>query len=162
MAGLSENKLIEVCSACKRACCWYGEFMCENNKDASTEIKTVKELRELKAGEHEDYWSDEYMKKVYGNANPFGFKGNDEGMITKKCWKEFRESGLLWWINMILHTFGWAIVFEFNVAGEMIEVYPARVKFRGFDEKSNSEGYKKVSEYINANYLELLDESEDR
>ena len=48
-AGLNENKLIEVCSACKRACCWYGEFMCDNNKDASTELKTVKELRELKA-----------------------------------------------------------------------------------------------------------------
>lgn len=29
-------------------------------------------------------------------------------MLTKKTWKEFRESGFLWWINMILHTFGWA------------------------------------------------------
>lgn len=82
-------------------------------------------------------------------------------MINKKSWKEFRESGLLWWVNMILHTLGWAIVFEFNDEGEMTEVYPARVKFRGFDEKSNSEGYKKVSEYINVNSIELLKESRE-
>ena len=33
-------------------------------------------------------------------------------MVNKKTWKEFQESGLFWWINMILHTFGWAIVIE--------------------------------------------------
>lgn len=33
-------------------------------------------------------------------------------MITKKTWKEFHESGMLWWINRLLHTFGWAIVIE--------------------------------------------------
>lgn len=27
-------------------------------------------------------------------------------MVNKKSWKEFRDSGMLWWINMILHTFG--------------------------------------------------------
>lgn len=32
--------------------------------------------------------------------------------MEEKSWKEFRESGFLWWINMILHTFGWAIVVE--------------------------------------------------
>jgi hypothetical protein len=25
-------------------------------------------------------------------------------MVDKKTWKEFRDSGMLWWINMILHT----------------------------------------------------------
>ena len=64
MNRLNENKLIEVCSSCKRACCWYGEFMCENSHNASTELKTVKELRKLKTGENEHYWSDEYMKKI--------------------------------------------------------------------------------------------------
>nr|WP_297935692.1 hypothetical protein [uncultured Lachnoclostridium sp.] len=28
-----------------------------------------------------------------------------DDMVTKKTWQEFRDSGLLWWINMILHTF---------------------------------------------------------
>lgn len=56
-------------------------------------------------------------------------------MVDKKTWEEFRNSGLLWWINMILHTFGWAIVANINDRKEIINVYPARVKFRGFGEK---------------------------
>jgi len=31
---------------------------------------------------------------------------------NQEKWKEFRNSGLLWFINTILHTFGWAIVFD--------------------------------------------------
>jgi len=31
-------------------------------------------------------------------------------MIRKKTWEEFRDTGLFWFINMILHAFGWAIV----------------------------------------------------
>lgn len=56
-------------------------------------------------------------------------------MVTKKTWKEFRESGFLWWINMILYTFGWAIVVDIDDNGEITDAYPARVKFRGFGEK---------------------------
>ena len=33
-----------------------------------------------------------------------------ELMINRKSWEEFRNSGLLWWINKTLHMFGWAIV----------------------------------------------------
>ena len=33
-------------------------------------------------------------------------------MVDEKSWKEFRESGLLWFVNTILHTFGWALVAE--------------------------------------------------
>ena len=79
-------------------------------------------------------------------------------MIEKKSWKEFRDSGFLWWINMVLHTFGWAIVFEME-NDEIINVYPARVKFRGFNEKSNTDGYIKVSKYMKENAEELLKES---
>lgn len=80
-------------------------------------------------------------------------------MVTKKSWEEFRNCGLLWWINMILHTFGWAIIVNVDVKGEINDVYPARVRFRGFDEKSNTDGYIKVSDYLNANSKELLEES---
>lgn len=41
-------------------------------------------------------------------------------MVEKKTWKEFRDSGFLWWINMILHTFGWAICVEVD---EVINEY---------------------------------------
>lgn len=50
-------------------------------------------------------------------------------MIERKSWEEFRNAGLLWWINMILHTFGWAI------------------------EENNMEGYQKVSQLKKSNCL---------
>ena len=82
-------------------------------------------------------------------------------MVDKKTWKEFRETGLLWWINMILHTFGWAIAYEIDGNGGITEVYPARVKFRGFDEANNTEGYIKVSEYLKENVEAIESESKD-
>ena len=62
-------------------------------------------------------------------------------MTEKKTWEEFRSSGLLWFINSILHAFGWAIAIERN--GDEEIVYPARVKYRGFSEASNTNGYYK-------------------
>lgn len=82
-------------------------------------------------------------------------------MINQKSWKEFRESGLLWWINTILHTFGWAIVVEIDDKGDIKNAYPSRVKFRGFDEKTNTEGYIKVSEYLNKESGKILKESKE-
>lgn len=81
-------------------------------------------------------------------------------MIEEKKWEEFKESGLLWWINMILHTFGWAIVFSYE-DGNIVNVYPARVKFRGFDEANNTKGYINVSKYMNDNARELFKESQE-
>lgn len=81
-----------------------------------------------------------------------------DDMIEKKSWKEFRDSGFLWWINMILHTFGWAIVLEAD-NGKIINAYPARVKYRGFNMKSTENGYIKVSEYMDENSKELLEEA---
>lgn len=58
-------------------------------------------------------------------------QGSGEQMVTRKTWKEFRECGLLWWINMLLHTFGWSVVINVEDNGDITEVYPACVKFRG-------------------------------
>lgn len=76
-------------------------------------------------------------------------------MITKKEWSEFRSIGLLLFINQLLHIFGWAIVFDLDDSGIVKDVYPARVKFRGFDEKSTSESYEKITEYLSNNIDEL-------
>lgn len=81
-------------------------------------------------------------------------------MMERRSWEKFKESGMLWWINMILHTFGWAIVLVLD-KGEVIEVYPARVKFRGFSEKDNTDGYIKLSKYIKENAEDLLKESQE-
>ena len=80
-------------------------------------------------------------------------------MVEKKTWKVFRESGILWWANMILHTFGWAIVIEIENE-EIVNAYPARVKYRGFGEQVNTDGYIKVSKYIAENANELKKEAE--
>lgn len=82
-------------------------------------------------------------------------------MIKEKSWEEFRYCGLLWWINMILHTFGWAICYDIDTEGNLVKVYPARVKFRGFDNRNNTDGYIKVSQYIKDNATELLKESKE-
>jgi hypothetical protein len=79
-----------------------------------------------------------------------------------KCstWQQFRECGMLWWINMILHTFGWSIVLTLD--GDIVkDAYPARVKFRGFSTKNNTEGYIKVSQYMKENAGILLEEAKE-
>lgn len=80
-------------------------------------------------------------------------------MVTKKNWKEFKNTGLVLIINQILHIFGWAIVFDINSEGQIIDVFPARVKFRGFDNANTIEAYKKVSKFMLDNAEELNNES---
>ena len=81
-------------------------------------------------------------------------------MIEEKSWKEFQETGLLVVINQILHIFGWALAYTFDTeTGEILRFYPARVKFRGFNEKSATEAYKKVSKYMLDNSEELYKET---
>lgn len=85
-------------------------------------------------------------------------KGMEDYMVDGKSWAEFRNSGLLWFINNILHLFGWAIVVTFDSEnGDIVNVYPTRVKFRGFTEDINTEGYAKVSNYLKENIDDLLD-----
>ena len=70
--GKFENKIIEVCAECGTASCWYGEFMCNDSRDAGLIKKTVKELRETHL-ENEENWSDEKMEKIYGSHAPYGY-----------------------------------------------------------------------------------------
>ncbi|KZR59151.1 hypothetical protein A3781_01115 [Bacillus badius] len=65
---------------------------------------------------------------------------------------------MLWLINQTLHLFGWAIITEVE-DGNITRVYPARVKFRGFSEEINTDGYIKVSKYLAENIKQLEEES---
>lgn len=80
-------------------------------------------------------------------------------MIDRKKWEEFRSSGLLWWINRMLHLCGWAICVVVEADGSISDVYPARVKFRGFDEKSESEGFISLTQHIADNATDLVAEA---
>ena len=85
----------------------------------------------------------------------------DKQMVTEATWAEFREKGLLWWINRILQTFGWAIVCEVDQeSGGVLRTYPARVRFRGFDEGTESDGFIKVTHYL-ASVVDELEEEVD-
>lgn len=58
--------------------------------------------------------------------------------MKRETWKTFRDEGMLWWINRILHTVGWSIVVEVEQdTGEMVNVFPARTIWLGFDAETN-------------------------
>jgi len=80
-------------------------------------------------------------------------------MIDKKSWGEFRNSGMLWFVNMILHTFGWALVVSVDDNDNVTSCFPARVKCRGFSVNSNTKGYVAVSEYLKNNIDDILEEA---
>lgn len=83
-------------------------------------------------------------------------------MVTRKTWEEFRKTKLLFAINQFLHFFGYSIVIEQDdETGKITDVYPARVKYRGFGEKSIDEGYRGVAKYMVENAEELLKEAEE-
>lgn len=79
-------------------------------------------------------------------------------MIDRKTWEEFKDSKLLWFANTILNAFGWAIVVEID-NDVITDVYPARVKYRGYSDEINTEGYIGLSEFMNNHSKELLDEA---
>lgn len=81
--------------------------------------------------------------------------------ITPKTWQEFRDCGLLWWVNRGLHLFGWAIVLEFDDSREFVCAYPVRTIFRGFDEQSETNGFRTLTRHIADNvpsYLKAVEE----
>lgn len=66
---ISDETLIEVCDVCLRACCWHGEFMCDDSREAGTIklpagfLRSIeKHLNHTGSSEHEDYWR-EYQKE---------------------------------------------------------------------------------------------------
>ena len=77
-------------------------------------------------------------------------------MLKRSSWSEFRDTGLLWLINSILHLFGWCIVIERDDNNNFTGAYTAKTDFRGFSEKSNTKNYKKITEYMMDNSAELL------
>ena len=77
----------------------------------------------------------------------------------QKTWYEFRQTGLLAFVNTFLHIFGWAIVVVADAGEQVIAVYPARTRFRGFSGESMGKAYVKLSEYMHKHHKKLLDEA---
>lgn len=71
---------------------------------------------------------------------------------TRACsWEEFRDSGLLWWVNRTLHLFGWAIVVELDENKAVERVFPARVTYMGFCEDAEDRGFLRLRTWMAAN-----------
>ena len=70
-------------------------------------------------------------------------------MLDRKTWNDFLDTGLLWFVNRLLHVFGWVIVIKVDYAnGEILECWPARTKFRGFDQDTEERNFEKVAHYL--------------
>ena len=83
-------------------------------------------------------------------------------MISRVSWERFRKDGMLWFVNRLLHFFGYAIVFDFydkgSKKGKLKEVYVARCKFRGFGTTSETNGYERVTKYMKRNADRLVND----
>jgi hypothetical protein len=64
----------------------------------------------------------------------------------RKTWQEFRDAGMLWWINRILHTFGWSIVVEAGDDGVALDAFPARTDWLGFPKATDERRLKQFRE----------------
>lgn len=82
-------------------------------------------------------------------------------MVEIKDWKEFKDSGLLWYTNLFLHAFGWYLLVEQDDNGNIVTGAPARTDFRGFSTEINDAGYLKLTEWIKEHIDELDKDVED-
>jgi len=64
---MRRERLITVCDACLRACCWHGELFCEDYQTAGTTKKTARELRKLNL-EHPSNYSRRHVELVCGST----------------------------------------------------------------------------------------------
>ena len=86
-----------------------------------------------------------------------------KSMIAERDLLEFKDSGLLGFVNQILHLFGWVIVVtgDYDKNGNITynRMYPARTKYRGFNSQKTTEIYQKVSKYMMLHGKDLYEES---
>jgi hypothetical protein len=86
-------------------------------------------------------------------------KGEKQRAVEVKTWDEFRETGLLWWINRTLHLFGWVIVLEADSDSQKIrQALPARTIWRGFKQEDDTRGYVELTRYLSSVIDELKDD----
>lgn len=60
-------------------------------------------------------------------------------------WGEFRDSGLLWFVNTTLHAFGRVIVLTEDDNGVVTDVEFRHTDWRGFSEQTQASGYERLA-----------------
>ena len=75
--------------------------------------------------------------------------------------KAFINTGLLWFVNRMLHAFGFAIAYDEDEATGAVEgFYVCRTSFRGYEPEIEDEGYERVARYMRDKASELYAEGE--
>lgn len=78
-------------------------------------------------------------------------------MYKKISWNEFRDTGMLWFINRIIQVFGLSIMVSVDDdTGEVVSVFPVRTVARGFNEEVEDTGYLRVQKYLADNSANLF------
>lgn len=95
------------------------------------------------------------MSNVLYDTAPFDGSTSPSNAVTpgvnrRHSWGQFREAGMLWTTNRVLHIFGWAIVVATNESDEVVEVYPVRTEWRGFSAEANERGHLRVAAWMAA------------
>jgi hypothetical protein len=67
---------------------------------------------------------------------------------ARRSWEEFRETGLLYFINSFLHIFGWEITAYIDGEGKTVECCPTQTDFREINIDSAKLSYKKLARYM--------------
>jgi hypothetical protein len=68
--------------------------------------------------------------------------------FEERSWEEFRGTGLSVFVNTFLHIFGWCLVCELEGSKDVVRVFPAKTKARGFFGDAYDDAYAKVSKFI--------------
>jgi hypothetical protein len=64
-------------------------------------------------------------------------------------WKAFQEAGLLWWVNRMLHLFGWVINMAVNSeTGDVHRVWVDRCEYTGFSRESEERGFERLKRHM--------------
>ncbi len=110
--------------------------------------------------EHE--WTMEVIFDVTLALPPGETSGEPKAQPVPKKWEEFRDAGLLWWVNRALHLFGWSIVITIEEkTGTVLSAYPAMVSHRGFNREAEENGFVRLTEHLAKNSTYLLNDVHD-
>lgn len=97
-------------------------------------------------------------KEQPNTGSPPPWPTNDRPLVERP-WEEFQAAGLLWWVNRILHLFGWAIVVVMDDDGKVERTYPARTTFRGFDPSLEVQGFQRLTGHLAESIAQLSRET---
>lgn len=129
--------------------------------NAESKIRNLQ--RDLERADEIVAWKEEKAKSYQERAR----KAEEDVKALQRClgvtdegvrenigvtWEDFRDAGMLWFINRQLHVFGWVlkvvVSIEAGEKGKAIGVFPERTTFRGFSEADESAGYHQLRQHL--------------